>query len=433
MEIVSAEDGRPERFRTRQGSNRFARRGSGLCEFAFTLEREALVSVYARCRHSDECGNSLLCSIDGSLPVRLGNSPVFGRAIWERAAQRWPLGTGLHRLTIETCEDGLEFDRVVVGALSSGAPLGRDELDALAPTPPPVFEGLEAASPSLPAVGPVSVHAFATGSLVIGAGHRNELTVFARLNGARSSEVLVRIRSARGKLDLERKLRLTPEARTALFVEELALERFPGYFVPVQIDARVDGRLIASERLDFVSPFEWAFLGPIPDPAGEGLELVHEVETELGMAPRLEPVGGFEWKVVEDGSCYDELGVVDLNKVFGLPNLPWREGAPRPEPLVAYAATCVLSPGSEHTPLAFAADDCLAVWVNGRQLLRQKGNAPLETSRATVGTELRRGRNWFLFKVPQTVFLWQLLFEPDLGSPYGRPELIRPCPVRAAR
>ena len=456
MEIVGSESGTGEgrMFRIRQGANRFARPGSGLCEFAFRSHRRVVLSVYARVRYSDECGNSLVVGVDGGT-ASIGGTKVFGKWLWECASRRFAVGPGLHRLTIFTREDGIDFDRVVISTKIPG-PEGPPAayLDAIEPTPAPAFESLPVASEVLPAVGAVTAEAMPTDSLVVGAGHRNTLTVFTRLNDDMPRNVRIMVRgavSSAGRRQGGYESRLTPEQRTNF--TEIEIERFlrGGYFLPVEVEVYADDVRVHSRAVNFVRPLDWAFLGPFPDPERKRLDLNLPPDAMAATLHLLPDIPGREWVKVTDGSCYDEFGVVDLNKVFGLKNVPWSErgagsesgtgGAGRElpgsesgtgcEPKVAYAVTCLPTPGSRHACFAYAGDDCLRMWLNGRVALSRDGNAPLETTRQVIGTKLAEGLNVFVFKVPQTRYYWHLLFEPDTTFPYSHPEAFRPLPMSA--
>jgi hypothetical protein len=435
MEIVKRSDGGGGRmFRIRQGANRFARPGSGLCEFAFRAHRRVVLSVFVRVRYSDECGNSLVVGVDGGTAI-IGRTKVFGKWLWECASRRFVVGAGLHRLTIFTREDGIDFDRIVVSTKVPG-PEGPPSayLDAIQPTPAPAFESLPVASEVLPAVGAVTAEAMPTDSLVVGAGHRNTLTVFTRLNDDRPRNVRITVSGAatsgqrrRGGLELH----LTRGQRTQF--TEVKIERFfrGGYFLPVEVEVYAADVRVHSRTVNFVRPLDWAFLGPFPDPERKRLDLDLPPDAMTATLHLLPDIPGREWIRITDGSCYDEFGVVDLNRVYGLKNVPWREHGSGCDPKVAYAVTCLPSLGSRHACFAYAGDDCLRMWLNGRVALSQDGDAPLETTRQVIGTKLAEGLNVFVFKVPQTGYYWQLLFEPDTTFPYSHPETFRPLPMSA--
>lgn len=431
MELLPASPavGHPH-FRVREGANRLCGRDNGLCEFVFRTDDYANVIVYVHARYTDDCGNSLRCYIDGGAMTRVGDRKEYDRWLWDHSMRRFQVRPGTHRLTVQTSEDGMEFDRVAV----SGRPLLDAELERLPVTAPPLFENLPPAAPNLPAIGAVTAQMFASESLVIGRGHRNALTVFLRLNGSEAVSGQVELQSPRGGCFELRDFRLTPEKRTQLLAWELRLSPRTGYFVPLQMRVLLPGGCAYQQSLHFIRPLPWAFLGPIPDPEGKGLDFVPPAERLVASFAALPPVGGLEWNVVDDGSCYDEFGVVDLNKVFGRPNERWREDAEnRPE--VAYAVTALYIPAPDvhHMPLVLAGDDCVQAWHNGKLVVRQDGNAPIETSRLVVGVDMVLGQNVFAFKVPQTRLRWQLLFEPETTLPYSLGELFQPLPIRAWR
>jgi len=423
MEIVASDDDldRPH-FRLRQGANRFAARGTGLAEFVFELARPTSVGVYVRVRYSDECGNSIRCGIDGRRATNIGSVDVFNRWQWDRAYRRFRLKAGLHRLTLGACEDGVEFDRVVVMTGPSGAgPKGLAGLVDAETTPPPVFESMPRVSPTLPGIAPLEAGAFATGSIVTGEGQSNQLTVFAHLNGEGPANGRVVVRCPSGGIHETRPLALDFEKRSEIMTFDLDLRARGAYVMPLRVEVSQGTELVHSQRIDFIRPLEWAFLGPFPDPERKGLDLELPPDAEIARLREMPAFEGHEWKVVRDGSCYDDFGLVDLNKVFGLEEIPWAKGARERQPwMVAYAVTAILSHGSRHDVFAFGGDDEVKLWLNGSPLLEARGRTPVELNRQVVGTALRRGANTFAFKVSQHAYFWHVLMEPDNGFPYGR-------------
>jgi len=418
MEVVpkSTEIGRPH-FRIRQGSNRLARKGSGLAEFAFRVERECLATVFLHVRYGDDCGNSLKCRINGGPVAVVAGASQFGKWLWDRTCRRFHLKPGLQRLTVETSEDGVEFDKLVVAEL----PLPKG-FDALRPTPTPAFGSLPVAAEDLPRIGPVEAQAFATGSMVVGEGHRNTLAVRLRLNGREPVSGRVAVRCRASSVSLSKEFALTPKRRGLYLTWDLKLAPHRLFLFPVEVEVTAEGRTVHKQEMLFINPLQWAFLGPAPDPKGKGLDLPHPFEKVLAKAGTLPEIEGWKWKIAADGSCYDEFGLVDLNKVFGRPNPGWHYGDSGCEPVVAYAVTAVPGWGSPHDSYAYGGDDCVRVWQNGREILRVGANMPLEVGRQVVGTKIASGLNVFVFKVPQTGHYWHILFEPDRSFPYGRTE-----------
>jgi hypothetical protein len=436
MEIVPAgTDGVPRpHLRARQGINRITRPGEGLAEFVFRVHRPAMVAIYVHCMYSDDCGNSLECAIDGGPTAYVGNAQQYGTWLWDHSHRLFSVGPGLHRLTLRTLEDGVLFDKVVVSSRSPqelALTTGLDEyLDAVAPSRPPLFEEIPAASETLPPIGAVTAQAFAGRSLVIGSGHENAVGVYVRLNAERPVSGMVHVRSPGLGTDGMREFHLTPSEPSRLMGFDLELHGGRGrYHVPVKVETYVQGARVHVQVLNFVSPLTWAFLGPFPDPEGLGLDLPLPPDGRIGELGRLPPLGGLTWRIVGDGGCYDDLGVVDLNRVFGVPNVHWREfGGDGRAPAVAYAVTA-LAEATKHDTVAFAGDDSIAVWQNGRPLLRVGTAVPIETSRQVLGLKLDDGPSTFVFKIAQSGFYWQILFEPDESFPYSHPDHFRGVPL----
>jgi hypothetical protein len=284
-------------------------------------------------------------------------------------------------------------------------------------------------SPTLPGIGSLEAGAFATGSIVVGAGHTNRVTVFTRLNGESPVSGRVVVRCPSGGVNETRPFELTPKKRSHVMTFNLNLRARGAYLMPLRVEVFVGDELVHSQRIDFIRPLEWAFLGPFPDPEGKGLDLELPPDADVKRLRERPAFEGHEWKVVRDGSCYDSFGLVDLNKVFGIDNVLWsRRSGPQPS-TVAYAVTGISSRGTRHDVFAFGGDDDVRLWVNGSLLLEARGGTPIELNRQVVGTALRRGVNIFAFKVVQRGFFWHVLMEPDNDFPYGRTDNFEPLSV----
>jgi len=285
------------------------------------------------------------------------------------------------------------------------------------------------ASETLPGIATLEAGAFATGSIVAGEGHANRVTVFARLNGRCPVDGRVVVRCESGGAYETRPLALADAKRSEIMTFDLDLRPHGRYFMPLRTEVYRGAELVFSQRIDFIRPLEWAFLGPFPDPGKMGIDLDLPPDRKIDGLQALEAVDGREWIVVRDGSCYTDFGLVDLNKVFGLETDTWSYHPKQQPPMVAYALTAIRSGGSRHDVFAFGGDDEVKLWLNGSPLLEARGKTPLELNRQVVGTALRRGPNFFAFKVAQRGFFWHLLMEPDNDFPYGRTDNFAPLPV----
>ncbi len=419
-------------IRLREGANRFAHLGHGVCEFVFKMKRAATIAVYLHCRGTDECSNSVFCRIDGGRMTFVDFGRRYNTWCWRPSYRRFHLKAGIHRLTLQACEDGIAIDRIAL----STKPLKffavqTKSLQDLPCKPPPVFETLPVVSPSLPGIGAFAAQAMATESLVIGKGHANSITMFLRLNGAKPISGRIRIRSRRGRIRQTTPFTLTPDRRMLLLRFPLTFKPYNVYLVPVGIEVFAGNMRVHYQRIDFFRPLSWAFLGPFPDPKRKGVELELAPDRIIANLHKLPAIPGAAWKIIEDGSCYNQMGVIDLNRVFGLPNKPRLSRArERVKPMIAYAVTCVPSfINNHHQSLAYGGDDCIRAWHNGRPILCVNANMPLELSRMVMGTSTSRGLNTFVFKIAQTESYWQLLFEPDWSTPYGLQDFLMPLPV----
>ncbi|MEI6211305.1 MAG: hypothetical protein WCR06_06735 [bacterium] len=414
-------------IRIRQGANRFAKPGTGVCEWAFETKRAAVVTIFLHCRAADECSNSVLCRNDGGPATFVEIPPPFGSWTWVPLYRRFSLPPGIHRLSLMALEDGLDIDGIVLAA-TENQPLvdPRAVCERATHKPPPVFEKLPMVAPTLPAIGALTTEAFPAESLVIGASHRNSLGVYLRLNGAAPASGTVRIESERGHIQLARDFSLSQDKRSELLMIPLQLQPNDFYLIPVSVEISTAAGLVGSQRIDFINPLAWAFLGPFFDREGKGLDAPLPPEEQLLALGALPAFPGMTWKVVPDGSCYDEFGVIDLNRVFGLPS----KAPVQDPPLVAYAVTRIPHGfRNPHESLAYGGDDGLRVWLNGREIARADTGCPLEMNRMLMGTAMAPGGGTFVFKITQLGGYWQLLFEPECISPYGQQESLRVMPI----
>jgi len=118
-----------------------------------------------------------------------------------------------------------------------------------------------------------------------------------------------------------------------------------------------------------------------------------------------EPV---EWKFIADGSCYDELGAVDLFKVYG----PTQDA-------YCYAVSWLDSAMEfRHRPILFQSDDTAALWVDGRLTSLVPARLARQHSRLWSGCTLRRGLNPVVVKIAQAEGYWG--FRLDALDWHGR-------------
>ncbi|MGH7646596.1 MAG: alpha-mannosidase [Gemmatimonadaceae bacterium] len=101
---------------------------------------------------------------------------------------------------------------------------------------------------------------------------------------------------------------------------------------------------------------------------------------------RLHPLSGKRWQEVQA----DSLGRVDLYSVLPEASLDDR---------AAYAFTYIASPAKRTVRLVVESDDAVAVWLNGRQVLRHDIARELRSSADTVTIVLTGGVNRLLYKV----------------------------------
>ncbi len=401
-------------LRSRQGSNEFLSPEDAAALYVFRLDEAARVRLWFRTRYVDdgvgkvECNNSCVASLDGGPQRTVGNETAKNDWRWRRWASA-ELNAGVHWLRVASREDGIMLDRVVIAADGKLEP---DALDAVPLRTQAGFAG--EAPPQTPQrpVLPVEVWALPTASLAIGAGHTNEVTVCASWQGGDPFEGEIAIESATVK-DVTAKgtraLACGPETPFARQTIELVFP--PGtprreHRVTVTVVGK-GGRAIFRDDVRFVKGFAWAFLGPFPSKGGSrGLRppMVTADQNPRLLALRagldrlgLTGRGDVEWKVVEDGSCYDWTGSVDLLRVYG------RES----KNVFAYAVTwvdCSMSIGRR--VFSMQADDAAWLWINDAFLVHMPVDLPREANRLWVAGALRRGANPVAIRIQQDTYYW---------------------------
>jgi len=432
----TAPGGEPERLclRVRQGASELLTEGAGDALYAFRLARPARARVWFRARYCPdgvgkvECNNTFTLTIDDQRAVIVGNDNTRSRWAWHRGPSL-NLGAGLHWARLALREDGPVADRLVLAPAS--ARLSSRRLDAMAPAEPPALAGeREPLEPQRP-IQPVECFALPTDSLVVGKGHRNEITVCAAWHerGGAGFEGEIGIESptapglvARGG----RRIACGPSQRFARRVVQL---EFPpstprrAHAVVVTV-ADKGGKAVFREEITFVKPCAWAFLGPFKDTdkpsggAGPRTRPLRDAALACDRSPMLlanrrdlkslgldavPPGKGADecrWKIVDDGSCCDWTGAVDLRRVYG-----------PAEGVFAYAVTWINSSTSlSRRIVSFQADDAAWLWMNGCFLVELPMDLPREANRLWTSGPLRRGPNPVVVKITQGRYYWAFRF-----------------------
>ncbi|MHC5053951.1 MAG: hypothetical protein ACYTKD_04460 [Planctomycetota bacterium] len=412
-------------LRGRQGANEIQIPGEGRALYGFRVARAGSYRTYLRVRWladgigSVDCNNSWFAALDGAKPVVVGNDNETTSWHWERGPSA-ELEAGTHWLRVELREDGVFCDRLAV--VPEGASDAASALDALPLAAPAGLEGERPPTEPQSPVRDVEIATLRTRSVVIGKGHANEVTVLASYqerNGAFRGRIVIHSPTAPG-LRVEGDGDIACDARSPHAAARLVL-RFPEGADRQIHRARVrvvseGGTCVFEEGLVFKKPFAWAFLGPFPDPSRgrSGVTRMgdHEIAPLLGALSRRaapEEVARLRgsrgtptsWRVVGDGSCYGELGEVDMFRVFG----PRRN-------CFAYAVTWVLAETRlNHRSFTLSADDTASLWMGGRLVASMPLSLPKECNRLWTSTPLRRGPNPVVVKIAQGPRYWGFRFD----------------------
>jgi len=417
-------------LRARQGVNELQEPGAGVALYPFRIRHAGTYDTWFRVRWLDDqigsmaCNNSWFAGVDHGPAVVVGNKRECRQWYWQQGPSL-TLAPGTHWLRVELREDGALMDRVVV------APAGRDmptaELDRVQTVD---FWGFAGERPPFEPQRPIETvewHATPTGSLVVGSGHLNEITLCASWQGGSEGGVVGRADiscpSAEGfTFSGDAIIRCGPSQP---FVRRVLPLTFPPdahmrvHRVTVRVVAR-QGRDVFLGHLRFAKGYAWAFLGPFRADTGKSRRLFrsgaalgrleeacdHDPraiamlsgEDALGLG-RVPLVGGQRprgWRIVADGSCYAWTGAVDLRKVYG-----FVEGA------FAYAVTWVRADTRlHHRSFTFQGDDSGWLWINGRQIANLPVDLPREANRLWTSAALNLGPNPVVVKLTQNQRYW---------------------------
>jgi hypothetical protein len=422
-------------LRARQGANELQTAGTGEAFYGFRVASSGICQSWFRVRWGGDppgsvsCDNSWFASFDdGPLEV-VGNETGETEWFWQRGPTV-NLVPGVHWLRVELREDGPVLDRIaIVPATSEEGPAN---LDGLPPTSVHALAGQRLPQKPDRPVQPVEFWALPTRSLVIGAGHTNEVTVGASYQAVDGpgfeGRIEVSCATAPG-LGVRGEQVLvcgpaTPAVRRVLTLEFPAeVPRREHYVAVATRDSA--GAALFRTGIRFAKAYAWAFLGPFRDTSG-GPQGVYrhtgairrvgqpcdsdpaKIATRsdpvaLGLAglPLGSPDATAVWRVVADGSCYDWSGAVDLLRVYG-----------RTPPAFAYAVTWIEAEAElQHRSFTFQADDSGWLWVNGHVAVELPVDLPREANRLWTSVPLQKGLNPVVVKLTQNQMYWGFRFD----------------------
>ena len=422
-------------LRARPGVNEIQTPGSGTALYAFRIRKAGKYRTYCRVRWTDDGVNNVICNNSWFLGFDRHPTYVIGKD--SDAATDWfwakgpaaSLEPGVHWIRIELREDGPLMDRVLI------VPEGSSPEDNWDDNEPFYFREFADESPPLESQHPIQLTEFfalPTRSLVIGKGHLNEITVAASWQGKEQTEfegmISVSCPTAPGlKVTGDQNVRVG--ARQSYSKSILKLQ-FPKnttrrrHNVILRVKDKAGSQVFRTE-IEFFKNYAWAILGPFQD-GSEGskdiyrmtgsirglnfpcdknpISLAHRKNpAELGLADVPLAAGHTErkWRVVEDGSCYDWTGSIELTNIFGHVNSAF-----------AYAVTWVRAEIQlNHRSFSFQPDDSGWLWVNGHFLVELPIDLPREANRLWTSAKLKLGPNPVVVKITQNQRFWGFRFD----------------------
>jgi hypothetical protein len=416
LDVGPDEPGQPACLRARQGINEIQNPGEGKALYPFRITKPGRYRSFLRARWLDDgvgsfdCNNSFFAAIDDQSTMSVSDMTLGWHWLEGPAAD---LEVGLHWFRVELREDGAYLDRIALIGEGAPMPIG----DASCEKAPLLsFANCAGARPPTAPQTPIAaveLEALPSGSIVIGNGHVNELTILATYQN-QTGEFRGRIEASSATvpgliLSGEPQIVCSAEKPYARSVIKLV---FPpqterrSHLICVSVVSDTGERLFRKE-IGFFRPPTWAFLGPFPDRSGgdAGWKDPPDADALARLARLCDPAGleapNLHWKVIEDGSCYDELGTVDLLKVFGHAHNVW-----------AYAVTWLqaeLPPEGNalrHRSFSFQADDTASLWINNRLVTLLPVRLPKEANRLWSSASLQTGLNPVVIKIAQGTHYW---------------------------
>jgi hypothetical protein len=441
-------------LRARGGVNEIQEQGEGWALYAFQISRPGKYQAFCRSRWTTDglsvvaCNNSWFVRFDDQPSCMIGNEND-NSTNWQWVdGPTAELEAGLHWLRVELREDGPLMDRIAV------VPVGEK--------PVPEWGAVQAvrlnnlggeANPLEPqkAIRAIEFFALPTGSLAIGNGHVNEITIgaswFGAAGGSLTGKIMIACPSAPG-------LTVTGDSGLNVNLDQTFVSRQLTLKFPTDADRRIhevileikeqDGSPVFRTQIKFQKGNAWAFLGPFKDLSKRskkvyrGTGSLRELEQTCDSSPAkiaqlassedleldsLLLASGFDkakWKIVEDGSCYDWTGAIDLLKVYGPVDSAF-----------AYAVTWIQAETAlNHRSFNFQPDDSGWLWVNGHILAELPIDLPREANRLWTSAKLKRGQNPVVVKLAQNQRYWGFRFDViDWHWQGRRGDVIRGIPV----
>lgn len=422
-------------LRARSGVNEIQEQGEGWALYAFRISQPGKYQAFCRSRWTTDglsvvaCNNSWFVRIDDQASSMIGNENDDSTDWQWVDGPAAELEAGVHWLRVELREDGPLMDRIAV------TPVGEQpvpEWDEVPTVRPGNLAG--EANPLDPqrAIRTLEFFALPTGSLAVGEGHVNEITIgaswFSGKEGTFAGTVKVACPSAPG-------LTVKGDPTLNLNSDQLSISRVITLEFPPNSDRRIhevileiqehEGHPVYRTQMKFLKGHTWAFLGPFKDTAqrskevyrgtGSLRELVQTCDSSPAKIAQLASsedlklnslplAAGFEkaeWKIIEDGSCYDWTGAIDLTSVYG-----------KVDSAFAYAVTWIQAETAlNHRSFNFQPDDSGWLWVNGHILAELPIDLPREANRLWTSAKLDRGQNPVVVKLAQNQRYWGFRFD----------------------
>jgi hypothetical protein len=150
---------------------------------------------------------------------------------------------------------------------------------------------------------------------------------------------------------------------------------------------------------------EWSYIGPFPNPKGQGFDAIYPPEKEIKLTSKYAGKNG-EQAVWRQGKFTD--GQINNLALFQPANNI---------DAVAYLHRQIDCARAMDLPISLGSDDSLKVWLNGAKLLAENVARSCEPDQNRVVLKLKAGANHLLLKVGQAGGEWAFFFQTSAALP----------------
>ncbi len=171
-------------------------------------------------------------------------------------------------------------------------------------------------------------------------------------------------------------------------------------YTPYKIDLSRDlfSNIASRKEMNTLVVRNWHILGPFPNEKNNGMNVMYEPETKIGLSESYNGINNIElkWERKEANSS----GYMDLLSKFSH-NLN----------VISYAYTTIETHDEGKVLLLFGSDDGATIWVNGKEYMRKNVGRSAYACDDIIPVSLKKGNNEILVKVAQGGGEWEFYLQ----------------------